>query len=389
MANTSGYTADKSLSNIFDTVSSPAIPESPAPAYTTLPDQDIDYHLEPLLDGQLGDVELETGDGFRFLVHRKVLESECVSFHIYYGFVPAWRFIQAETSTWQQNHQTSGQHRPCTSNGITTALGNLFCIPGGNPSGRPDCCSERASQPISPLLQDQAADEVPPPVPPKDTVTAPTPTTSPYSWKVPESSQALKAFLSLIYPAGAISAHPAALLDSLEITAKVLRAALGYQSNRALAISRDRLGAWMESRPFETYAMACFFRFSDLARLASTHALAIPADQWSPEFRLLAGPSGQAMLMSLQAQRLASLREILSAGIEADEHSSRCNASTQVETVWRRMITQLKNSIGPESELLELLEVDLRDVQCGDCLVLLGRSIQRCIYEAKDLPRSI
>ena len=61
---------------------SPTIPTSAPPAYTRLPTRDEDFHLAPLLNGRLGNIELETIDGKRFLVHRKVLEQETVFFHI-------------------------------------------------------------------------------------------------------------------------------------------------------------------------------------------------------------------------------------------------------------------------------------------------------------------
>jgi hypothetical protein len=61
---------------------SDSIPSSPAPAYTALPHKDTQYHLAPVLDGRVGDIELETVDGKRFLVHKKVLENETVFFHI-------------------------------------------------------------------------------------------------------------------------------------------------------------------------------------------------------------------------------------------------------------------------------------------------------------------
>lgn len=62
---------------------SPTIPSSPAPAYSALPPyRDAGFHLAPLVNGWVGDVELETVDGKRFLVHRKLLEQETVFFHI-------------------------------------------------------------------------------------------------------------------------------------------------------------------------------------------------------------------------------------------------------------------------------------------------------------------
>ena len=61
---------------------SPVIPSSPAPAYSALPYRDTDFYLAPHLNNTVGDIELETVDGKRFLVHRKVLEQETVFFHI-------------------------------------------------------------------------------------------------------------------------------------------------------------------------------------------------------------------------------------------------------------------------------------------------------------------
>lgn len=54
----------------------------PPPAYSALPYRDEEFDFAPILNGKIGDVELETTDGKRFLVHRKILESETVFFHI-------------------------------------------------------------------------------------------------------------------------------------------------------------------------------------------------------------------------------------------------------------------------------------------------------------------
>lgn len=62
--------------------SPPPVPSSPAPAYTALPHRDVNFHLAPLLRGQVGDIELESTDGKRILVHCKILEQETVFFHI-------------------------------------------------------------------------------------------------------------------------------------------------------------------------------------------------------------------------------------------------------------------------------------------------------------------
>jgi len=69
-----------------DSLRSPIIPQTPAPAYTPLPNSHSQasgtYHSAPLLNGRMGDIELETVDGKMFLVHKSVLEAETVFFHI-------------------------------------------------------------------------------------------------------------------------------------------------------------------------------------------------------------------------------------------------------------------------------------------------------------------
>lgn len=71
---------------IFSPFASPhlagAVPGPPPPAYSALPNHDAEFDFAPILNGKVGDVELNTTDGKRFLVHRKVLESETVFFHI-------------------------------------------------------------------------------------------------------------------------------------------------------------------------------------------------------------------------------------------------------------------------------------------------------------------
>ena len=59
---------------------SDAVP--PPPAYSTLANSSRTFHLAPLLNGLPGEVELQTSDGKRFLVHKSVLEKETVFFHI-------------------------------------------------------------------------------------------------------------------------------------------------------------------------------------------------------------------------------------------------------------------------------------------------------------------
>ncbi|WRT67250.1 uncharacterized protein IL334_004217 [Kwoniella shivajii] len=415
------YPSDKSLSTIFDPstppqgsssrpsypspttatesepfIRSPTIPSSPAPAYTALPHRDVDFHFTPMLEGKVGEVELETIDGKRFLVHKKVLEQETVFFHIYYGFVPVWRLNAASSSSSSSSenlaipiHQATSV--PPSSNTITPrtttqGLNSLFCLPKiiVNTLSRNSVSASPCPPP--PAFENHS---LPPPLPPKDNVTAPTPTSSPYTWVVPESSTVLVAFLSLIYPRGIITRSPNDLLDSLEITSKVVRASLGYQSSKALNISRDRLSHWMIEQPIETYSMASFFKFNDLIKLSSSYALSIPPERWSEETNHIMGRKACNKLIDLQHTRLEGLKSILNNPMERDEHSCGCVRFKMAEQVWISMTKHLKEDLKPEMELLELLQVDLRGGHCGDCLVLLGKSIQKAILEAKELPKSL
>ena len=239
-------------------------------------------------------------------------------------------------------------------------------------------------------------------MPPKD-ITAPTPTTSPYTWVVPEHSSVLAAFLALVYPAGtfALPLPPpagstggtpplvAAALPTLEMTSRVVRAALGYQSSKALAIARDRLGDFIPTSPVDVYALGCFFKFTDLAKLAAWPAVARPPEDWSHDSKALMGREGARHLLDLRQTRLDALRRILSAGVQTDDHSSGCIRRGMVEMLWEKHREKVRDGLGPASELLELLELDLRGGHCGDCLVNLGQTIQRCLLEAKELPKTV
>ena len=231
----------------------------------------------------------------------------------------------------------------------------------------------------------------PPRLPPKDSpaVTAPTPTTTPFTWVVPETALVLEALLSLIYPRGTFTSSPEALLTSLELTGRVIRAALGYQSAKALTIARDRMSDFVESSPVDVYAMASFFKFTDLAKLASQRALRVPISSWTNDSRLLMSKTALSRLEELQESRLAGLHGILGRSLEMDEHSAGCVRRGMIEEVWKRKVEQVERTLTPDSELIELLNIDLRGGHCGDCLVQLGKTIQSCLYEAREMPRSI
>ena len=66
-----------------------------------------------------------------------------------------------------------------------------------------------------------------------------------------------------------------------------------------------------------------------------------------------------------------------------------CEDTSRMRQMWSTKVDHLKTNLGAGSELLELLEVDLRGGWCEGCLVMLGRNIQWCIVQARSLPQSI
>jgi hypothetical protein len=122
----------------------------------------------------------------------------------------------------------------------------------------------------------------------------------------------LTAFLSLIYPRGTILSTPTAGLETIDITGRVIRAALGYQSTKALTLARDHLSQqrWLTNNPLEVYLMACFYKFGDLAKLASFYAIKVPKEDWQSH-RSVMGRTGLDQLAMLYDTRLQGLCGIL------------------------------------------------------------------------------
>ena len=200
-------------------------------------------------------------------------------------------------------------------------------------------------------------------------------------------------------------------MDSIDTTARVIRAALGYQSTKALTLARDHLSRrdWLEERPLEVYSMACFFKFSDLAKLSSGLAVKRPMEEWHVH-RAVMGRTGMEKLHELHDMRLEGLFAILdkslsfeasevsewsegtggiegSGGSRGGEHA--CQDTSRMRHMWSTKVEHLKTTLGAGSELLELLEIDLRGGWCEGCLVKLGRNIQWCIVQARSLPQTI
>ncbi|KAL7423990.1 hypothetical protein Q5752_001575 [Cryptotrichosporon argae] len=398
---------DKTLITVAEPRSPPLppLPVSPAPAYSSLPDRETDYFCAPVVGGRLGDVELVSADGRRFLVHKHVLEAETVFFHIYYGFVPVWQLQQAEFAR-------STPPPPA-------GLNRLLCLPkflstltraAPAPSSSSSSSSSSSCGSIHSASDGDALDGGPPaspppaftdvpvraeprsaPAVPRD-VTAPTPTRNPYTWTVPEPSTILLAFLSLVYPAQsvALTAEARAAFESVDALGRLARAALGYQAARALGAVRERLARLLPAHPLAVYATATFFKFADLAVLASAPAAAADPAAWGDAARTLMGRHGAARLLALRQARLAALAHILESNdLPADAHGVTCPRRPMADQLWEQTRRTVAEQLRPDSELVELLGADVRGGHCGDCLALVGATAQRCMLLARDVPRTI
>jgi hypothetical protein len=110
------------------------------------------------------------------------------------------------------------------------------------------------------------------------------------------------------------------------------------------------------------------------------------------------GRSGYAKLQQLHAARVEGLTQILDGGLEVDAHTESCTEAAGLNDMWEMKIGDLKDDLnagGADVDLLELLEMDLSNrvlgggYSCGGCLVNLGKTIQRCLIQARELPTTI
>jgi len=130
-------------------------------------------------------------------------------------------------------------------------------------------------------------------------------------------------------------------------------------------------------------------------------------EEWH-NHRAVMGRTGMEKLHELHDVRLEGLFEILdrsltleAGGASGEGLSHRvdegmcgggghtCENTSRMRHLWSTKVDELKTNLGAGSELLELLEVDLRGGWCEGCLVMLGRNIQWCIVQARGLPQSI
>ena len=113
-------------------------------------------------------------------------------------------------------------------------------------------------------------------------------------------------------------------------------------------------------------------------------------EEWHAH-RPVMGRTGTEKLHQLYDTRIEGLCRILDnslhMGSEGDQHE--CEDLERMMDMWSCKVDQVKMNLGAGSELLELLEVDLRGGWCEGCLVSLGRAIQSCIVEARELPMTI
>jgi hypothetical protein len=142
--------------------------------------------------------------------------------------------------------------------------------------------------------------------------------------------------------------------------------------------------------------MACFFKFADLAKLSSAMAVKRPMEEWHAH-RPVMGRTGTEKLHQLYETRIDGLCRILDNSLDMGSEAEAevgggghiCGDLERMKEMWSMKVDQVKMNLTAGSELLELLEVDLRGGWCEGCLVLLGRAIQSCIVEARSLPQTI
>jgi len=70
-------------------------------------------------------------------------------------------------------------------------------------------------------------------------------------------------------------------------------------------------------------------------------------------------------------------------------HVTGCAGFEAARKIWAKQVGKIKANLGPGEDLLDLTRMDARGSQCGECLMILGENVGRCLGEAKDLPKSI
>jgi hypothetical protein len=146
--------------------------------------------------------------------------------------------------------------------------------------------------------------------------------------------------------------------------------------------------------------MACFFKFGDLAKLASYHAREVSRQTWRGDSRALMGRGGMDSLVQLQKKRKDGYRLILerSLRMEEDDHCHDCESWVMMKGMWEKRVQEVMNGLegseegveGGQNPLKSLLQLELTGGgYCGECISLMGRTIQMCLMEGERLPQCV
>lgn len=85
------------------------------------------------------------------------------------------------------------------------------------------------------------------------------------------------------------------------------------------------------------------------------------------------GRTSASKLVALHSARLSGLKQILNGPMEEDEHAHTCVRFPMARDVWKRMAEEISKTVCADSDLIEMLDVDLRGGHCGECLEI-GRA---------------
>lgn len=77
------------------------------------------------------------------------------------------------------------------------------------------------------------------------------------------------------------------------------------------------------------------------------------------------GRTSASKLVALHSARLSGLKQILNGPMEEDEHAHTCVRFPMARDVWKRMAEEISKTVCADSDLIEMLDVDLRGGHCG------------------------
>lgn len=94
------------------------------------------------------------------------------------------------------------------------------------------------------------------------------------------------------------------------------------------------------------------------------------------------GRTSASKLVALHSARLSGLKQILNGPMEEDEHAHTCVRFPMARDVWKRMAEEISKTVCADSDLIEMLDVDLRGGHCG--LHLLSISFNRYLFSPEN-----